>query len=98
MRHKLDRAKEILEGLSLEDYPQIVREAQALSLLTRDQQWNVIQTREYLGRSVEFRRAADALKEAAQKKNLDGATLAYFTMTLKCVECHKYLRDIAEKK
>ena len=44
--------------------------------------------------SVEFRRTADAITAAAKKKNLDGAALAYVDMTMKCVNCHKYVRGV----
>lgn len=94
MRPKLAHAQNVLEGLSLEQYEVISREAQALSLLSREAEWQVLQTAEYLHFSGEFRRAADAMHAAAEKKNLDAATLAYISMTLKCVECHKYVRDI----
>jgi cytochrome c556 len=53
-----------------------------------------LQTPEYSQRSAEFRRAADALTEAARKRNLDGATLAYVDVTTKCVSCHKYVRGV----
>jgi hypothetical protein len=67
-----------------------------MALLSHEQAWRVIQTEEYLQRSAEFRRSIDALTEAAKKQNLDGATLAYVDATMKCVECHKYVRRIRQ--
>ncbi|MGC3971676.1 MAG: hypothetical protein QM775_31325 [Pirellulales bacterium] len=29
-----------------------------------------------------------------EKQNLDGALLAYLTMTMQCVDCHKHVRDV----
>ena len=58
----------------------------------------MLQTEEYLKQSGDFRRAADALTKAAQEKNVDGAALAYLDMTMKCVNCHKYVRDTRQAR
>lgn len=94
MQVKLVHAQKVLEGLTMEDYEAIATNAQKMSLLSQAATWRVLQTPEYLSRSMDFRRAADQLRAAAQKKNLDGATLAYVDVTLKCVECHKYVRRV----
>jgi hypothetical protein len=93
MRAKLAHADHVLEGLAIEDYGMIERAAQELSLASLDSNWQVLQTEDYVRQSAEFRRSCDALKKAAQEKNLDGATLAWVEVTLKCVQCHKYVRD-----
>lgn len=92
MRAKLNHSQKLIEALALEDYDELAKSSQAMSLLSQAEIWQVLQTPEYLQHSTEFRRAADALTEAAKKKNLDGASLAYVDMTLKCVNCHKYVR------
>lgn len=94
MRPKLEHAKQVLEGLALEDFDAIVQGAQQLSLLSREASWDVLQTPQYQLHSTDFRRAADALTEAAREKNLDGATLAFMQVTQRCVDCHKYMRRI----
>ncbi len=94
MRHKLEHAKDILEGLSLEDYEMIAKNAQDLSLISLDSTWQVLQTDEYARQSSEFRRTANALTKAADNENLDGAALAYVELTMKCVNCHKYVRSV----
>jgi hypothetical protein len=93
MRAKLGHAEHVLEGLAVADYEMIERAAQELSLSSLDSNWQVLQTEDYVRQSAEFRRACDSLKKAAQEKNLDGATLAWVDVTLKCVQCHKYVRD-----
>jgi hypothetical protein len=93
MRAKLGHAEHVLEGLAVADYELIERAAQELSLASLDSNWQVLQTEDYVRQSAEFRRACDALKKAAQEKNLDGAALAWVDVTLKCVQCHKYVRD-----
>jgi len=94
MRLKLGHSQKVLEGLVMEDFGQIDRQAQALGLLSQDANWQVLQTPEYLQLSVEFRRATDSLSRAAKDKNLDKATLAYLGMTLKCISCHEHVRDV----
>jgi hypothetical protein len=94
MRSKLNHSQKLLEALVLEDFRGMAKQSQALSLLSLAASWQVLQTPEYAHQSLEFRRAADALHNAAEKKNLDGAALAYVQMTMKCVSCHKYVRGV----
>jgi cytochrome c556 len=93
MRRKLTHSEQVLEGLATEDFKSIAQHAQQLSLLSQATTWQVLQTADYLDHSSEFRRAADRLTEAARKKNLDGAALAYVDMTMSCINCHKYVRE-----
>ena len=97
MQLKLDHSKSVLEGLALEDHEEIAKNAQALSLLSLESTWNVISTQEYLQHSKDFRRAIKQITEAAHEKNIDRATLGYVDLTIRCVECHKYLRETQEK-
>jgi len=94
MKAKLDHSKNVLEGLTTEDFDVIAKSAQEMSLLSQATQWQVLQTPEYVRRSGEFRRATDKLKNEAKEKDLDGALLAYVDVTMKCVECHKYVRSV----
>ena len=92
MQIKLKRAQDVLAGLALEDYDSVAKNAQGLMLLSNESNWNVFQTVEYNRLSREFRDSTARLRKAAKEKNLDGATLAYFEVTLNCVRCHKYTR------
>jgi hypothetical protein len=94
MKAKLKHSQEVLKGLATEDFDLIAKNAQAMSLLCEDENWMVLQTPEYRERSTEFRRSVDAVTEAAKKKNLEGAALGYVDVTLKCVNCHKYVRKV----
>lgn len=94
MRAKLEHSKKLLEGLALEDFDLIAQQSQDLSLLSQATNWQVLNTAEYLEQSAEFRRTADALTQAAKEKNLDGAALRYVDLTMKCVNCHKYVRKV----
>lgn len=95
MRAKLTHAQDVLEGLSLGDFAAIRRGAQELALASQAASWQVLQTVEYARQSAEFRRSCESLKNAAREENLDGATLAWMEVTMKCVQCHKYVRGEA---
>ena len=93
MMQKLDSARQIVGGLALEDHEAISKAAQDLLLLSHESDWNVVQTESYLKMSQEFRESTSRLRDAANDKNIDGATLAYFEVTLNCIRCHKYIRS-----
>lgn len=94
MRAKLDHSQKVLEGLTTEDYAMIRKHAGQMELLSQEAAWQVLQTPEYRQQSLEFRRATQALKESAEKENIDGAALAYVDVTMKCVRCHQYVRRV----
>lgn len=93
MRRKLDRAKNILEGLTLEQFDKIASSARSLRLLSMEAGWNVVQTEEYQKQSQDFRRACDSIEKAAKNKDIHRAALAYVTLTVHCVDCHSYMRE-----
>ena len=94
MQRKLEYAHNLLHALILEDFDAMDRNAERLQRLSEASNWNVLRTHEYTRHSSEFRRTVDALKKAAQEKDLDAAALAYVEMTLKCVQCHTYVRGV----
>jgi hypothetical protein len=95
MRQKLAFSKNVLEGLSLEQYPTIEKNAKALKLLSQAAEWEVPtipNATDYVALTSEFQRYADDLAKNARQGNIDGATLAYLKLTMNCVQCHKYVR------
>ena len=98
MQRKLDYSREIVSGLTTENYRQIAQAAQGLMLLSHEADWNVITTPEYLKSSSDFRETVARLRQAGNDKNLDGATIAYFEVTLSCVRCHKQLRPSGNRE
>ena len=93
MRRKLDRAKNILEGLTLEQFDKIESNARQLRLLSTEAGWTIIQTKEYIQQSEDFRRACDSIEKAAKAKDIHRAALSYVALTVRCVECHSYMRE-----
>lgn len=94
MRMKLEKAKLILEGLTLEDYDKIAQNARQLKLLSMESGWNVLQTEEYELQSKDFRRTTDVIADAAKNKDVNRAALGYVALTVRCVECHSYMRKL----
>lgn len=92
MQHKLLHSQFVLRGIALQDFGVIRTNALQLVKLSQLSGWKARQTPEYELFTVEFRRHADALVDAAKSKNIDAATLAYTQMTFSCVSCHKYIR------
>ncbi|WP_037198083.1 hypothetical protein [Rhodopirellula baltica] len=97
MRMKLEKSKAILEGLTLEDYDKVASNARSLRLLSTESGWNVIQTREYADQSRDFQRATDLVVESAEEQDIHRATMGYVAMTVRCVECHSYMRKHREE-
>ena len=92
MKMKLAKSKAILEGLAIEDFDAVAKNARELKSLSLESGWNVLQTMEYASQSRDFRRAADLIAEAASEKDINRATLGYVSMTVRCIECHSYMR------
>ena len=95
MRAKLGHSQNVLEGLTVEDFDLIDKGAQDLALASQASSWQVLQTEDYARHSDDFRRSCNALRAAAKARNLDGAALAWMEVTMKCIQCHKYVRDAA---
>lgn len=76
--------------------------ARSLKLLSMESGWNVIQTEEYVTQSEDFRRATDMILQAAEEKDINRAALGYVGLTVRCVECHLYMRkhikELAEQR
>jgi hypothetical protein len=94
MHKKLDRSQKVLEGLALNDFKMIARNADELIDISKEAEWLVIKTPQYEIHSSDFRRTAESLVKNAREKNLDAAALNYVELTLTCVKCHKYVREV----
>ena len=98
MAKKLDSSKSLLEGIALGNFKKIASSAEQLVQLSRQDEWFVFKTPRYENFSNDFRRAAETIAQKANEKNLDGVTLAYFDLTMSCVRCHKYVREVRDAR
>jgi hypothetical protein len=94
MELKLRNAQDVLSGIAVGDYELVKISGQALVRLSKKAEFALGNGLEYQRHSAAFRHAAEAVVQAAEDKNLDGATLAYLQMTLTCVKCQKHLRAV----
>lgn len=96
MQKKLKSAQHVLEGIAIADFKKITRGAEDLIQLAKTTEWQLIRSPRYEMHSNDFVRAAENLIQKARDKNVDGAALAYVEMTLSCVRCHQYVRDLRD--
>lgn len=92
MRTKLMYTQNIVEGLSTGRFALIASSADEIQRITEAGIWTANNTPEFVRWSNELRETAGHLKKAADKGNLEAATLRYFELTLKCIDCHQHLR------
>lgn len=94
MQLKLDHAQAVLRALALEDHAALERHAAELGALTKSAAWGVLKTPEYRRHSADFLRETDNLAAAARAGDLNGATLDYASMTVRCVQCHRHVKGV----
>jgi hypothetical protein len=91
MREKLVHSQKILEAVVTSDWRGLEAHSRELERLTRDPRWAVLNYPEYIRHSSAFRRSIQDLHTAAVQRDLEKAPQAYVAMTMRCVECHRYL-------
>lgn len=94
MQQKLDNSSNILRGLMTEDFPLIIDSADRLLDMSKAERWRASNDMMYLQHSQQFRNVVDELKQKAQKKSVDGASLAWVNVTMSCIQCHNWVRNI----
>jgi len=91
MRQKLENSQGLLAAVVTSNWADLERRSEALVRITNDPAWAVLNTPEYARQSQAFLHAAQDLVEAATRRDLDAAPLAYTSLTLSCVQCHRYV-------
>jgi hypothetical protein len=94
MRRKLEASQKILEGLAVEDFDMIALGARQLRGISAAAEFAVSKDVLYIQHADEFRRIADRLEKVAKEKRLDASALSYMDLTLNCIECHRFVRNI----
>jgi hypothetical protein len=98
MQDKLHSSQKLLEGLALANYRKISGSAERLIQISKTAEWVVHKTPRYEMHSNEFRRAAEGILQKARDKNLEGVALGYFDLTMTCIRCHQYVRDLRDAR
>ncbi len=94
MRQKLDSSAFVLEGLLTENFDLLTKGAKRMSEMSRAEKWRVSNDVMYRHHSEDFQARVEKLLKTAKDENSDAAALAYFDMTMSCVECHKWVRRV----
>jgi hypothetical protein len=98
MEQKLKSTQQLLAGLAMADFRKIENSAENLIQLSKTAEWVVYKTPRYEMHSNDFRRTAEIIIEKARQKNLDGSALAFFDMTMSCLRCHQYVRQVRDAR
>ena len=91
MRQKLVDAQSVLAAVVTGNWRELDRSSRALVKATEDPAWLVLQTPEYTKQSQAFVYALNDLVDAAAPRDAEAAPLAYAAMTMRCVQCHRYV-------
>ncbi len=91
MREKLEHSQKILEAVVTSDWTSLEMHSRELERLTDDPRWTVLKFPEYARHSTAFVQAIQDLHRNATQRDLEKTPQAYVAVTLKCVECHRYL-------
>lgn len=98
MERKLKQSQALLGAVAESDFKKISSACEELLVISQLAAWKVHQTPRYELFTNEFRRSVEEMKKKAEAKNIDGVSLAYLDMTLSCVRCHKYVREIRQTR
>ena len=98
MRKKLEYSRNILAGLSSEDFDKVAANAQAMQGMSRFEGFLRGKMPGYRTQLEVFQDANEEIIRQAQKDNIEGAALAFTQLTISCVNCHKQLRAQSKGK
>ena len=93
MRQKLDASNLILEGLCTEDLTMVAEGSEVLMTMGREVQWRVSNDILYNRYSKEFVNAVEELQKEAEDNDMNGTSMAWVNVTMKCLKCHEWVRN-----
>jgi hypothetical protein len=93
MAKKLDFSKSILEALTKGDYEKLEQDATQMRLLGKIEGFVRRSSESYRSQRQTFDVANAELIRQAQRKNAEGAVMAFNQLTTSCVACHLLLRE-----
>lgn len=92
MARKLDFSKSILESLTKGDFEKLAKDAERMQRLGK-LEGLVRRNKDYQTQLHSFELANQELVRHSQRRNIEGATLAFNQLTTSCVACHSMLRE-----
>lgn len=94
MRTKLASSQKITAGLVTKDFSEIRSGAEELRKVCAATEWASHSDQVYAHHRKELMLQAGRMIDAAEEKNLDGATYSYVHALTTCISCHAYCRDV----
>ncbi|APZ94955.1 hypothetical protein [Fuerstiella marisgermanici] len=94
MQQKLAASSRILEGLMTDDLKSVAVNADKLLEMSKEERWRASNDMMYLQHSTQFRNAVADLYNKADKRSIDGASLAWVNVTMSCIKCHEWVRNV----
>lgn len=94
MRQKLEASNDILEGLVTDNMELVGRGSDQLLKLGKAEQWRITNDPTYARFSKDFERVVERLKDKSKNSTADGAALAWLDVTMSCIECHEWVRNM----
>jgi len=92
MAQKRIHSQIVLDGLMREEYQTIILAGENMRKMRADKRWERLASEDYRRYSEDFETSAQAMVDAARRKNLDGCMTAYVKCLQACYNCHKYVR------
>ncbi|MEQ1826128.1 MAG: hypothetical protein ABL921_09280 [Pirellula sp.] len=96
MAKKLEHSKSILESLTKGDFEKLATDATKMQLLGKLEGFVRRSNKDYKTQLHSFELANQELIRQANRRNAEGATLAFNQLTTSCVACHTLLREGVE--
>ncbi len=94
MRQKLHASNQILEGLCTEDLEMVSDGSDTLMKMSGEEHWRVSNDIMYRRYSTEFMHAVEELQKEAKDNDMNGTSMAWVNVTMKCLKCHEWVRNI----
>lgn len=92
MRQKLEASSTVLEGLCTEDLELVTKGSKVLLQMSHEERWRVSADMFYRRYSNEFSAAVEELLKESEDEDMDGTSLAWVNVTMKCLKCHEWVR------
>ena len=93
MRQKLEASSTVLEGLCTEDLELVSQGSKVLLQMSHEERWRVSADMLYRRYSNEFSSAVEELLKESEDQDMDGTSLAWVNVTMKCLKCHEWVRN-----
>lgn len=93
MRQKLDASSRVLEGLCTEDLEMVGEGSKVLLTMSHEERWRVSTDMMYRRYSSEFSTAVEELLKESEDQDMDGTSMAWVNVTMKCLKCHEWVRN-----